>query len=78
MFFEVKDFNFGLGRDAERGRWRGEPDGFVKAGLKFPDWAVHNHNRRALIHAQNTAKPALIADDIPGMKPERIRQGVAR
>ena len=70
----VKDLNFGLRGDTERDGRRGEPHGLVEAGLKFADRPVHQDHRRAFVHAQDTAKPSVKAEDIAGMKPERAGQ----
>ena len=72
----VKDFNFGLRGNAERGGRRREPHRLVKARFEFADWPVHNDHRRTFIHAQDTAKPLLKADDIAGAEPEWMLLGL--
>ena len=49
---------------------------FVKAGLKIPHGPIHHDDRRAFIHADDAAKPAVQTEDIAGMKPERMLQGM--
>ena len=68
----VKDRHFGIDADAKQGRRRLEFDGFVKAGLKPPDRLIHNHYRRTLVHADNTAKPVI--DRLRGQGPIGNRQ----
>ena len=68
----VKNFDFGLGRDAER-RGRGsEPHRLVKPRLELPDWPVHNDDCRALIHADDTAQSIFKAKDIASPQPKRM------
>ena len=50
----------------------GEPNGLVKARFEFADGPVHQNHGGAFIHAQHAAKPVVNADDIAGMKPERM------
>ena len=72
----VEDFKVGIWRDAEHGGRRLKTNGLVKTGLKIPYWPVHKDHRRALIHAEDTAKPAGQSDDIAGMEPEGMLQGL--
>jgi len=51
-----------------------EPDWLVKAGLEFTHWPVHQNHCRAFIHAQDTAKPVVKAENVPGAKPESSAQ----
>jgi len=74
--FAVEDFHFGLGRDTEHGGRLLESNGLVKARLKHARLAVHNHNRRAVIDADDTAKPVVYADDIAWTKPSGWRLAV--
>jgi hypothetical protein len=75
-FFEVQDFKVGICRDAKQGgRWL-KSNWLVKTGLKIPNWPVHDDHRRTCVHANDTAKPAGQSDDIAGMEPERMLQGL--
>jgi len=71
--FAVKDFNIGLGRDAEHGGRLLESNGLVKARREHAHRAIHNHNRRAVIDAYDTAQPVVKAYDIACTKPGRGR-----
>jgi hypothetical protein len=59
-----------VGRDSEHGGRRLETDGLVKTGFELPKFLVHNDDRRAIIHADDTAKPVIEADDIACTEPE--------
>jgi hypothetical protein len=36
----------------------------VESGFKLADGLIHQNHGRAIIHAENTAKPVIEADDI--------------
>jgi len=72
----VEDFKVGIGRDAQQGGRRLKTNWLVKTGLKIPYWPVHDDHRCALIHADDTAKPAGQSDNVAGMEPERMLQGL--
>jgi hypothetical protein len=74
----VKDGNFGLRGDMERGGRRREAHRFVKAGLKLARGSVHQDDSRTLIDADDAANSAVKPDDIAGMKPEGMRQRLAK
>jgi hypothetical protein len=59
-----------VGRDSEHGGRRLESNGLVKAGFELPKFPVHNDDRGAIIHPDNTAKPVIEADDIACTEPE--------
>ena len=71
IFFEVEDFHGGLGRDTELGGRRGETNGLVKARGEFTHGAIHNHDCRALIHAEHAAQSAVVANHVSGVESER-------
>jgi hypothetical protein len=73
--FAVKDFNFGVGGDAERRGRRLEADGLVKACLKDPLGPVHQQHCRRFIYAKNAAQSAVKAKDIVWTKPELTGAG---
>jgi hypothetical protein len=59
-----------VGRDSEYGGRRLETDWLVESGFELPEFPVHNDDRRAIIHPDNTAKPVIEADDIACTEPE--------
>jgi hypothetical protein len=68
----VKNFDFGLGRDAERRGRRSKPHRLVKPRLEFPDWPVHNDDCRAIINSDDTAQTIFKAKDIASPQPKRM------
>jgi hypothetical protein len=50
-------------------------NGLVKNCYKLFDRLIHDYYRRAFIHSNNTAKPVVEFDDIPGTKAERMPEG---
>jgi hypothetical protein len=59
-----------VGRNSEHGGRRLETDGLVESGFELPKFPIHNDDRRAIIHADDTAKPVIEADDIACTEPE--------
>jgi hypothetical protein len=59
-----------VGRDSEHGgRWL-ESNGLVKAGFELPKFPVHNDDCGAIIHADDTAKSVIKADNIASTEAE--------
>jgi hypothetical protein len=72
----VEDLNLGLRGDAEHGGRLLESNRFVEARREDARRAIHNHDRRAVIDADDTAKPVVYADDIAWTKPSGWRLAV--
>jgi len=62
--FAIKDFRFGVGRDAEYEWRRLEADWLVKACLELPCRSVHNHHCGAFIDTDDKPQPAVNTDDV--------------
>jgi hypothetical protein len=75
-FPPVEDLGFGVRRDPEDGGRRLEPDRPVKARLEIAGGPVHQDDRSALGDTEHAAKPFIEADDIAGLEPEWLSQGL--
>ena len=68
--FAIKDFRFGVGRDAEYEWRRLEADWLVKARLEVPPWPVHQDDGGTFGDADDPSKLVATADDVVDPQPE--------